>query len=308
MNKHFFTKIIFSFLIGSMSCLCSIGLYAQEMDTESVRSSVIAGTWYPGDPIVLSKSIQNFLSQAKVSQPDGPLKGIIVPHAGYVYSGSVAAHAYKLLKNSTYNRIILIGPSHRMAFRGVSVNLQGGYETPLGIVPVDRGLAKRILNSDPCINWIKQAHSLEHSLEIQLPFLQTVLSTFEMVPILMGEQDFGTCLKLADALVPLIAGDNNTLLVASSDLSHYHTYNDAKVLDSLFIRHVKSFNPEKLAKDLSAGKCEACGGGPVITTLLAVRKLGAKQSIILKYANSGDVTGDHSRVVGYLAAALIDRD
>ncbi len=227
-----------------------------------------------------------------------------MPHAGYRYSGGVAAHAYKLLETRQFKRIILLGPSHRMSFMGVSVNLQSGYETPLGTVSVDQETAGKLLAAGDNIRWIKQAHAQEHSLEIQLPFLQTVLHDFKIVPILMGQQDLDTCLKLSQTLVQVM-GDKDTLLLASSDLSHFHTYSQANVMDQRFIRHIKRFEPEALAKDLGSGMCEACGRGPVLTALLAAKTLGADRSVVLNYANSGDVTGDHSRVVGYLSSALV---
>jgi AmmeMemoRadiSam system protein B len=192
-----------------------------------------------------------------------------------------------------------------MRFRGVSVNLQTGYETPLGIVPVDRNLGKRLLEAGSYIRWLREAHAREHSLEIQLPFLQSVLGDFQIVPILMGQQDYKLCSKLATTLRQVLGDTEDTLILASSDLSHFYTYDQAKVMDFQFIARIRAVDPKGLAEDLSTGKCEACGGGPVITTLLTARNLGADRALILSYANSGDVTGDHRRVVGYLSAALI---
>jgi AmmeMemoRadiSam system protein B len=157
----------------------------------------------------------------------------------------------------------------------------------------------------PNIRWLRKAHALEHSLEIQLPFLQTVLKDFQIVPIVMGEQDIKTCTELANTLIQVMGDSPETLVLASTDLSHFHNYRQARHLDFKFIEQVQRFNPEGLSKDLLSGKCEACGAGPVITTLLTARKLGAGHAVILKYANSGDVTGDHNRVVGYLSAALV---
>ena len=197
-----------------------------------------------------------------------------------------------------------MGPCHRVGFEGVSVNLQSGYKTPLGVVPIDQEMAKKILDSGPNIRWLRRAHAQEHCLEIQLPFLQTALNNFQIVPILMGQQDYNTCSRLANTLVQVMGSAEDTLILASSDLSHFHPYDQARALDLEFIKRVKGFDPEGLARDLSAGKCKACGRGPVITTLLAARMLGADQAVVLNYANSGDVTGDHRSVVGYMSAVL----
>lgn len=308
MNPYFLLKTFtLTLILLSILRLFPPDSMAEEKGLQDVRPSVLAGTWYPGTSDTLTKSIEGYLSRVKAPRLNGKIKAVIVPHAGHIYSGQVAAHVYRLLEGSQFRRVILVGPSHHMAFKGVSVNLQSGYNTPLGIVPVDQEMGKRILDSGPSIRWVRRAHAREHSLEIQLPFLQTVLHNFQIVPILMGQQDYNTCKALANTLAQLLEHKDNTLLLASSDLSHFHPYNRAKTLDIEFIKNVKKFDPEGLAKDLATGKCEACGGGPVITILLAARKLGADRAVILNYANSGDVTGDHRSVVGYVSAVLFRR-
>ena len=305
MNTYVFKFFIIAHLAISFLWLFPPHASAEEKGPQDVRTSILAGTWYPGSQNTLTKSIEEYLSRVKAQDLDGELKAIIVPHAGHMYSGQVAAHAYRLLERSRFKRVILVGPSHRVGFNGVSVNLQSAYETPLGVVPVDQEMGKRIINSGPHIRWIRKAHAREHSLEIQLPFLQKVLKNFRIVPILMGQQDYNTCSKLADTLLQVLGRGEDTLLLASSDLSHFYPYNQAKTLDNRFIKHVREFDPEGLAKDLAMNKCHACGGGPVITILLAARKLRADRAVILSYANSGDITGDHRSVVGYVSAALI---
>ena len=269
-----------------------------------IRPSILAGTWYPGNPDQLAHTVRSFLSNANFPPTNGTLKAIIVPHAGYRYSGQIAAYAYRLLEPRKFKRIILVGPSHRIPFRGVSVNLQSGYQTPLGIVKVDVKTAREILKADPAVHFYKDVHRAEHSLEIQLPFLQTVLKDFSIVPILMGTQDLDTCKMLSNILTKLMPSLKDTLLVASSDLSHYHGYSDAKRLDSHFIKLVGEMNPEGLYEALRTGECEACGGGPVVSIMLTCRALGARKVVVLKSANSGDVTGEKDRVVGYMAGAI----
>jgi AmmeMemoRadiSam system protein B len=305
MNKNFVIYLVLAFFIFFGLFLHPHKTTGEEKGPNDVRPSILAGTWYPGNPDGLSKSIQGYLSRVEMTSLDGNLKALIVPHAGYVYSGPVAAHAYRLLQKTQFRRVILVGPSHRVSFAGISVNLQSGYETPLGVVPVDQKLARKFLNAGPNIRWLRKAHAGEHSLEIQLPFLQTVLQNFKIVPIIMGQQDHDTCSNLSKTIAQVLSDVQDTLLIASSDLSHFHTYNQAKALDQIFINHVRMFDPQGLSKDLLLGKCEACGGGPVITILLAARDLGANKTSILNYANSGDVTGNHRSVVGYLSAAVI---
>ena len=307
MNTHLFRTFVLAHLVIFALSLFPAYTAGEQSDLKDVRPSVLAGTWYPGSQDALAKSIAGYISRVKPPHIDGKLKAVIVPHAGHRYSGQVAAHAYRLLEGSQFRRVILVGPSHRVGFKGVSVNLQSGYKTPLGVVAVDQKMAKRILDAGRYIRWLRKAHAREHCLEIQLPFLQTVLNDFQIVPILMGQQDYTTCSRLADTLVQVMGSAEDTLVLASSDLSHFYPYERARALDLEFIKRVKGFDPEGLARDLSAGKCKACGGGPVITTLLAARKLRADQAVVLNYANSGDVTGDHKSVVGYMSAALFRR-
>jgi AmmeMemoRadiSam system protein B len=305
MGTQFLRSFVLAFFIVSTLCLFPAQAGGGEGDLEDIRPSILAGTWYPGSRNALAKYIQELLSASDPPHVEGALRGLIVPHAGYKYSGLVAAHAYSLLRNRRFGRVILVGPSHRAGFEGASVNLQSGYETPLGVVPVDQELGRKILNAGIPLRWLKEAHAFEHSLEIQLPFLQTVLNDFQIVPILMGQQDFESCVKLATTLVGVLKNTKEALVIASTDLSHFHPYGRAKALDHQFIEQVRRFAPHALAKDLKAGKCEACGGGPAVTVMLAAKALGADKTQILTYANSGDVTGERSRVVGYLSAALI---
>ena len=290
------------FFITPFSTGSAMGQKAQDGD---VRSPVLAGTWYPGNPEVLRQTVGEYLSGANPSGAEGKVVTAIVPHAGYVYSGRVAAYSYKLLQRSAPKTVFLIGPSHRVGFRGISVSQYSGYKTPLGVAPVDQDLARKLLSMNPQMKWVPQADAQEHALEIQIPFLQSVLKEFHIVPILMGEQDLETCALLAESLVQVLRNKEDAVILASTDLSHFHTDQQARTLDEDFIRHVREFAPEALAKAVVSGSCEACGAGPTIAAMLAARELGANRSVILNYANSGDVTGDRRQVVGYLSAALI---
>ena len=295
------------FFITGLLCITlynGTSALAEERAGANIRQPILAGSWYPGNPEKLRDVIEASLERADAPAPEGELKAIIVPHAGYVYSGQVAAYAYRLLRHSGFKRVVMIGPSHRVRFRGASVSMQDGYRTPLGTVPVDHGFARELLKGNDTMQWEPQAHAGEHSLEIQIPFLQTVLSDFKIVPILMGEQNYETCRSVAAIIARAMGSSQGTLILASTDLSHFHSYQQAKALDAAFIKHVADFDAWGLAQSLASGKCEACGAGPTMTALLTARRQGANRSTILRYANSGDVTGDHSRVVGYLSAAL----
>ncbi len=280
----------------------SLGLFSVAMG-EQVRESVIAGTWYDGDAAVLKRQINTFLDKAPSVADDGRLVALIAPHAGYQYSGQVAAHAYKLLKGRSFDTVVIVAPSHHAAFRGVSVYDRGGYRTPLGLVPLDTVFIDALKKADKSIRYVAEAHTQEHAIEIQLPFIQTTMTGFKLAPLVMGSQDPATCRRLADALAAC-AGDKSVLLVASSDLSHYHSREVAQRLDGRVASRVSAFDPEGLLKDLSKGECEACGGGPMASVMSAARKLGADQSKVLHVGDSGDAGGDTSQVVGYMAAAF----
>jgi AmmeMemoRadiSam system protein B len=292
-------------LIATTLCLLlSAGWnYAQ---TERVRESILPDQgWYPKDPAKLRNTIEAFLNKAGASPTNGEVIGMVVPHAGYIYSGQVAAYAYRVIQGMDFKRIVLIGPSHRIPFQGVSVSRQSGYKTPLGMVPVDQAFTKKLFDAEKIIKWVPEADNVEHAIEIQIPFLQVVLKDFKIVPILMGQQDFNTCTLLAQALLKAMADGEKTLLLASTDLSHFHTDQSARALDLRFIEGVKEFNPEGLARALASGACEACGGGPVVAAILAAGGRGATRSVVLNYANSGDVTGERKSVVGYLSALFL---
>ena len=271
-----------------------------KIDPKNVRHSVIAGSWYPGTEGQLRKTVQGYLDNAEKEDLEGELVGLISPHAGYIYSGQVAAYAYKQLDGASYDTVAIISPVHRMFVGRFATASAAAYETPLGLVEVDAELVEAM---DKEIDLARVSQDNEHSLEIQLPFLQVALGEFKLLPIMMGDQDLSSCQKLGTALAKVLK-EKNVLLVASTDLSHFHNYDTAVHLDQIVLERVNAYDPEGLASDLKRGRCEACGGGPVMAVMLAAQGLGANKAKVLKYMNSGDVTGDHSQVVGYMAAAL----
>ena len=273
--------------------------------TADIRKSIIAGTWYPGRPDTLRSQIQGYLRGVPESGvPFGELVALIVPHAGYLYSGGVAAYAYQLLINRPFRQVVIVAPSHRHAFRGASVDQKTGYETPLGLVPVDQVLSRELLEKGVQFRYVPEGHAQEHALEIQLPFLQETLKDFSLTAIIQGSQDEETAEEMAQALAGVLKG-KKVLLVASTDLSHFHAYDQARRLDQKVVDRVAAFDEQGLMRDLQENAVEACGGGPLVTVMKTARLLGADESVVLQYANSGDVTGDRSGVVGYLAAASL---
>ena len=228
---------------------------------------------------------------------------LVAPHAGLMYSGPVAAHAYRLLRGRTFDVVVLVGPSHFVGFEGVSVYRAGGYETPLGIAEVDTATANALVEATPVVRDYPAAHAREHSLEMQLPFLQHLAPGVPIVPLVMGHQTAATARALGDALASTLSG-RRALIVASTDLSHYHDAAAAQMLDRVVIDCVLRFNADALQAALDERPDHACGGGPTVAVMRAAHALGANESVVLHYADSGDVSGDKTAVVGYLAAAF----
>jgi len=284
--------------------MAQISKGGKEMGMKEIREPVVAGAFYPDKPEVLSRDVKKYLENSKKEMIEGEIVALVSPHAGYMYSGQVAAYAYKLVEGRTFDSVVVVAPSHRALFKGASLYDRGGYRTPLGVVPIDTELSKKMMERRKEIQFLPEAHSQEHSLEVQIPFLQVVLKTFNLIPIVMEPYwSWETCQSVASAIAETVKG-KRVLLVASTDLSHFYTYNIAVELDKIFLNHIERFDVEGLNRDLKSNRTEACGGGPVVTIMLAAKMLGANQGKVLKYLNSGDVTGDRSRVVGYAAGVF----
>ena len=268
------------------------------------RPAAVAGSWYPGSADALAAAVDSHLAAAG----DAPfqltdLVALIAPHAGLVYSGPVAAYAYRQMRGRDIDLAVLVGPSHFIAFDGVAICRRGGFETPLGVVDIDDECASRLMEATPIVREHPGAHAREHSLEMQLPFLGRLAPGAKIVPLLMGFQSAETARALGEALGRVLRG-RQALLVASTDLSHYHDASTARRLDAVVIDCVSHFDADGLQRALDVRPDHACGGGPTVAVMRAAHLLGARDAVILKYADSGDVSGDKSAVVGYLAAAL----
>ncbi len=256
------------------------------------RQPAVAGTFYPSNPIQLHQMLDHYLNEAETSAKTP--KAIIAPHAGYIYSGSVAATAYARLKKAhdLITRVVIIGPSHRVAFKGLAVSKAQAFITPLGSITVDQK-AIEMISKLPFVDYLEEAHTHEHSLEVHLPFLQEMLDDFTIVPIVAGDASP----EQVSQVIDMLWGGNETLIVISSDLSHYHDYAVAKRLDKATSQVIEHLQYERLVDD------SACGKVPVSGLL----KLAREKSLTIKTVdlrNSGDTAGDKSRVVGYGAYVI----
>jgi len=279
-----------------------------------LRRPAVAGSFYAGDLKSLNKQIENCflhkLGPSKIpsislKKEDRKIIGLISPHAGYMYSGPVAAHGfYKIAIDGKPDTIIILGPNHRGFGADVSIMTKGKWKTPLGELEIDKDVAENILNNSEMIKDDYKAHQYEHSIEIQLPFIQYIFGNdIKFVPICMTRQDVNTDIEIARALCSAII-DRNILLIASSDFTHYESQKYAQNMDRQAIKTILEFNSEKLYDIIYQQNLTICGPGPITTMLIACRTLGAKNAKLLKYATSGDVTGMYEQVVGYVSIII----
>lgn len=261
--------------------------------SRSVRPAAVAGTFYTADPVMLDQELRDLLAAAAQPPPGLQPKALIVPHAGYLYSGGVAASAYASLRPvaARVERVVLLGPTHRIPVRGLAVPTATAFATPLGTVPVDDEALTAIADLAQVVT-NNSAHAWEHSLEVQLPFLQQVLGSFRLVPLAVGD---ASAEEVAEVIERLWGGDE-TLIVVSSDLSHFHPHAEARRIDGATLRRIVSL-------DGGIRHEQACGATPVNGFLIAARRHGLAAHL-LDACNSGDTAGDQLRVVGYAAIAF----
>jgi hypothetical protein len=279
--------------------------WGDEEQKVAIRRAAVAGSWYPGTAEALAAAVDRHLEHAErdTAPVGGNLVALIAPHAGLMYSGPIAAHAYRLLRGRTFDVAVLVGPSHFVGFDGVAVVPDGGFDMPFGTVSIDAPCAHALLSGSTVVREHAAAHAREHSLEMQLPFLARIAPGLPIVPLVMGYQTASTAYQLGDAIANATAG-RHALLIASTDLSHYHAAPDAAALDRVVVDCVSGFDADALQQALERNPEHACGGGPTVAVMRAARLAGAREAVVLNYGDSGDVSGDKSAVVGYLAAAL----
>ena len=274
---------------------------------QDARPSPIAGTWYPGSPDALADSVDAQLQAAQIPPLQGEVVGIIAPHAGHLYSGSVAAHAFRCLQGLAPEIVTIISPLHQPYPGRLYTTGHLSYATPLGEIPVDHSLVDRlekVLQKVAGLSIERIRDDQEHSLEIELPFLQRVLaSPFRLLPLMLRDQTRDTCEAIGRALADILASEKH-ILVASSDLSHFNSDALARQLDAVILERIEAFDPAGVLAAEEKRLGFACGRGAMATVMWAAQGLGADRVEILKYATSGDVTGDRTAVVGYAAAAI----
>jgi hypothetical protein len=280
-------------------------MVARPAGIAQVRPSPIAGRWYPGSPSRLAAAVDGFLGLARLPMLSGTVVAVVAPHAGHVYSGPVAGYAFAALRGLAPDLVALVGPLHDPDARPLLGSAHEAYQTPLGAVPVDHDataeLARHLREADG-LPLALVARDMEHSLEIELPFLQRALKPgFRLLPVMVSTLDRRVSRGLGRALAAVLRC-RSSLLVASTDLSHYHDQETARRLDAEMLRRVEALDPEGVLTAEEEGAGYACGAGALAAVLWACRDLGADRVRILRYATSGDVTGENDSVVGYAAA------
>ncbi len=304
---------------GQVLCIIILLLFGCEGSSEAgktvsgkVRPPAVAGQFYPSDPDMLRRAVEGYLQDARKPTTDKPT-AIVVPHAGYVYSGQISADAFNQAAGRDYDLIVVLGTNHTTAgFRGMSVYPSGGYRTPLGTVEIDADVASVLIASDDDIDYTPEVHQREHSVEVQIPFVQTLFPNVKVLCAIVGDTDLKRCERFGEKLTEVVK-DRKVLIVASSDLSHYPDYSDAFRVDAEVLTAAASLDPNRfqdviacqLRKRTSGLSTCACGEAPILTAMFAAEKLGALHGTVISYANSGDVlVGDPSRVVGYGAVVF----
>ncbi|MBW6516326.1 MAG: AmmeMemoRadiSam system protein B [Candidatus Cloacimonetes bacterium] len=270
---------------------------------KSICKPVVAGSFYSSNPDILKKEIQGYIDNITDSMPDNlvDILGVISPHAGYIYSGQCAAYSYKALKSKDFNTAVIIAPSHQSGDFYYSVGDYDSCETPLGEVEVDRDLVKKML-SDSKFVFYHYAHSREHSLEVQLPFLQIINPQAKILPILIGYQYDQSSLYLSQKLAELFKDKmDKTVFIISSDLSHYHSHTQAEQMDKRLAEAIEKLEIETVDQLVKERKSEACGFGGILTIMNLTKLLNYTKVKTLKYMHSGTTSGDYNHVVGYLS-------
>ena len=267
---------------------------------QPVKEPNVSGSFYPSDAKKLSSMIEQMISGAKPFICENHIYGIISPHAGYIYSGKIAASAYKAIYMKNYSTVIILAPSHYHYLKKAAVYKSGFFKTPLGLVPVDSAFTNELLKNRRYFAYLPEVFEKEHAIEVQIPFLQKSLHNFSIVPVIISGGSYSRYEEIADILAGLVSGRKDVLIVASTDMSHFHDQKKANAIDKTTLSLIAANNARALFDNLAKGNCELCGGAAVTTLMLTMKKIGADQTDILDYATSADTTNSSpDRVVGY---------
>jgi AmmeMemoRadiSam system protein B len=285
----------------------------------TLRHPVVSGLFYPDQKDELESVIVSYLEgidteslyldikkQTGIDSPEERMPiALIVPHAGYIFSGKVQAHGYALLEEKSVDTVIIMGPAHQENFRGISVTLDDAYATPIGITRVDVEFSKRLLEGSDLIVQEERAQLSEHAVEVQIPFIKHLFPDAKIVPLLFGNQDLDTAGKLSELINDAMNSiKKRYIVIASSDLSHYHPSAEANSLDRIVIDDIRNMDSASFYANIKSGESEACGSGAILTGIMLAKERGHGAAAILCHMNSGEVSGDRRKVVGYLSAVM----
>jgi MEMO1 family protein len=271
----------------------------------AIRQPAVAGRFYPSHPPRLRAEVESYLSPGGDAGPDPKIRalGCVVPHAGYMYSGHVAGAVYRRL--DLPQRVIILCPNHTGMGEPLAIMSRGAWSTPLGDVAIDETLSDELKRAMPLLSEDEEAHRSEHALEVQLPFLQVLRPDFQFVPVAVGTSNFEVLSALGVAIGNLLGAEKERVLViASSDMNHYESDDITRIKDGRAIDQLLAMNPRGLYDTVHEEQISMCGYGPAVIMLTATRKLGAKHAELIRYATSGDVSGDKDMVVGYAGIAV----
>ena len=307
-----FPLVVFFIILLMIGIGVAMALQGKKQTDNDVREPAVAGQFYPASAAMLQEAVEKFLQDARPAKVKKPI-AIIVPHAGYIYSGQIAADGFKQAAGGDYDVVVILGTNHTSAeFRKVSLYAGSGFRTPLGVAPIDQEIAQALAAADPDCTLEKSVHEREHSIEVQVPFVQVLFPKAKIVPAIVGTPDLGLCNRFGQALASVLR-NRRALIIASSDLSHYPSAEDATDVDHETLRAVAKMDPAALRATIAAQRqrrisqlnTSACGEAPILAAMATAKALGATRGVVVSYAHSGDVSiGDRSRVVGYGAVAL----
>lgn len=286
--------------------ICFLFAYCN-ISAQNIKEADLAGSWYPNNPQILKKDINNYLENAIVDPIEGEGIALICPHAGLIYSGDTAAYGFKALENKKVDTVILVGFSHKINFDGIAVFSERGFKTPLGTLIIDRELREKIFLMDKKFFTYPKAFEGENSIELILPFVQTAFNESKILLLALGRQSWENSKLLGETLGKLLEGKDNFLIIASTDLSHYFSSSQAEKIDHETIDLITTMDARALFSAVS-GQNRICGLGPVVSTIIAAKRLGANKLKVLKESNSAKVNQDKEKAVGYLSAVLIKKE
>ncbi|MCP4649923.1 MAG: AmmeMemoRadiSam system protein B [PVC group bacterium] len=301
-------KKIHSIILGILAIFIFIIFHQSPAQSTNIKEPNVSGRFYPSAPYTLTNMIDNYLKAAQPPEISGTIYGLISPHAGYIYSGPVAAYGYKTIAEKSYKTVVIISPSHYKYLTNAVVYKTGAFQTPLGNARIDSSFTAKLLKLNTDIVQMPSVFEKEHALEVQIPFLQRTLKNFKIVPIIMGNNSYDLCNSLAESLAAIIKDRDDVLIIASSDMSHYHDQEKAKAIDEQTMDIIKSFDTSELLKKTAEKEIELCGSGPVATLLLTMEKMGVSNIQKLNYATSWDTMGSNkNKVVGYCSFVFSKR-